>query len=274
MVAFDVPDGVGRTAIGMARVRAEESARPDRLFDDPYARAFVAAAPGALPGGAAAGSGDPMAGVVHSAVVRTRFFDDFLLDACGRGDRQVVLPAAGLDTRAFRLPWPAGVALFEIDQPAVLTFKEQVLAATDAVPRCHRVPVAADLRDDWPARLVTAGFRPAAPTAWLLEGLLIYLTADETTTLLRAVTELSAASSRLSCEVPAGETRPAPPVTPRLAPFAEMWKGGLGRALPRWLAQHGWQVHTEDRDRLADAYGRPSPVPSDGGFITALRTDV
>jgi methyltransferase (TIGR00027 family) len=275
MVSFDVPGGVGRTAVGMARVRADETGRPDRLFNDPYAQAFATAAAGALPGGGVAGSGDPMAGVVHSAVVRTRFFDDFLMDACVSGCRQVVLVGAGLDTRAFRMPWPVGVSLFEIDLPAVLAFKEHVLTATDAVPRCHRVAVAADLREDWPSRLANAGFRPAVPTVWLLEGLLIYLTADEATTLLRAVTELSAAGSRLACECQASDTRQrlAEPVTPRLARFTEMWKGGLGPALPQWLGEHGWLVRIEDRDPVAEAYGRPSPVPSDGGYLTSVRAD-
>lgn len=275
MVALDVPDGVGRTALGMARVRAGESSRPDRLFDDPYAQAFVAAAPGALPGGDVAGGGDPMAGVVHAAVVRTRFFDDFLTAAGTSGCRQVVLVAAGLDTRAFRLAWPAGVSVFEVDLPAVLAFKEQVLAGVDAVPRCRRVAVGADLREDWPARLVAAGFQPAVPTVWLVEGLLIYLTADEAADLLLAVAELSAPASRLGCEHQASDTRlrPAGAGTPRLARFTRLWKGGLGRALPQWLTQHGWQVHVEDRDAVAEAYGRPSPEPSDGGYLTAVRAN-
>jgi methyltransferase (TIGR00027 family) len=275
MVAFDVPDGVGRTAIGMARVRADESSRPDRLFSDPYAQAFVAAAVGALPGEGVAGSGDPMAGIVHAAVVRTRFFDDFLMNACVSGCRQVVLVAAGLDTRAYRLSWPAGVSLFEMDLPAVLAFKEQVLASTDAVPRCHRVAVTADLRKDWPSQLITAGFRSETPTVWLLEGLLIYLTADEATTLLRAITGLSAAASQLGCERQASDKRQRPSghVTPRLTQFTKMWKGGLGRALPQWLARHGWEVHVEDRDPIADAYGRPSPVPSDGAYLISERAD-
>ena len=117
------------------------------------------------------------------------------MDACVSGCRQVVLVAAGLDTRAFRLSWPAGVSLFEMDLPAVLAFKEQVLTSSDAGPRCHRTAVAVDLREDSPAQLVTAGFEPATPTVWLLEGLLIYLTADEAMTLLRDVTVLSVAAT-------------------------------------------------------------------------------
>jgi methyltransferase (TIGR00027 family) len=143
------------------------------------------------------------------------------------------------------------------------------------VPRCHRVVIAVDLREDWRSQFVAAGFQPATPTVWLLEGLLIYLTADEATTLLQAVTGLSTVASRLGCEGQASDTRPRPSnlVTPRLAQFTEMWKGGLGRALPQWLSQHGWQVRIEDRDSVADAYGRPSPVPSDGGYLISVRTD-
>jgi hypothetical protein len=74
------------------------------------------------------------------------------------------------------------------------------------------------------------------------EALLARITADEATTLLRAVTVLSATASQLGCERPARDLRqrPSDSVTPRLAPFTEMRKGGLGRALPQWLAQHGW----------------------------------
>jgi methyltransferase (TIGR00027 family) len=257
----------------MARVRAEESGRPDRLFSDPYARAFVAAARGALPDRGVAGSGDAMTAVLHAAVVRTRFYDDYLLDACVSGCRQVVLIAAGLDSRAFRLPWPAGVHLLEIDLPEVLAFKEQVLTGAGAVSRCRRIPVAVDLRTDWPLQLIEAGFTPLEPTAWLLEGLLVYLTADETANLLAAVTAQSAQGSRLACEHQGSGTGGGfnKPTTPRLAAFTAMWKGGMGRATPQWLDEHGWQVRVEDRDTVADMYGRPSPVPSDGGYLTAVR---
>ncbi len=110
---------MGKTALGVALRRAQESRRPDRLFDDSYAEAFVAAAPGTFPEDHAASSELVSLGVLFSfhAVIRTRFFDDYLLAACAAGCRQVVLLAAGLDTRAFRLPWPPGVRLFELDLP-------------------------------------------------------------------------------------------------------------------------------------------------------------
>lgn len=143
---MDALDALGRTAVGMALVRAGESRRPDRLFDDPYAEAFAAAMPGAFaaPAGpdARRGRGTPGGDVgaafaVH-AVVRTRFFDDRLVAAARDGCRQVILLAAGLDARAFRLDWPAGTRLFELDLPAVLDLKEQVLGDRGAAARCDR----------------------------------------------------------------------------------------------------------------------------------------
>jgi O-methyltransferase involved in polyketide biosynthesis len=105
-----------------------------------------------------------------------------------------------------------------------------------------------------------------------MEGLLIYLTADETASLLHAATHLSAAGSHLACELHRSGVRRDELATPRLAPLTGMWKGGLGRDTPQWLTDHGWQVQVEARDALANAYGRPSPVPSDSGYITAIRT--
>jgi len=134
------------------------------------------------------------------AVIRTRFFDDYLLAACAADCNQVVLLAAGLDTRAFRLPWPPGVHVFELDLPQVLTFKERVLTGQRAVPKCERTILPVDLRKDWPARLTESGFEPSRPTAWLVEGLLIYLSADEVARMLTAVGELSVAGSQIAFE--------------------------------------------------------------------------
>lgn len=164
--------GVGMTALGAAALRAFESGRADRLFNDPYAPAFVAAAPGILPGTSTAdnfgesGPMGPLAEVFVHAVTRTRFFDDYLLAATGAGCGQVVLVAAGLDTRAFRLAWPDGVRLFELDQPDVLAFKERVLADQAARPRCARTAVPVDLRTEWAESLVSAGFDRTVRTAW------------------------------------------------------------------------------------------------------------
>jgi methyltransferase (TIGR00027 family) len=275
--------GVSKTALGVAAVRARESRRPDRLFDDPYAQAFLDAAPRVLPDEPVSerdlAAWGPMAslGAVFYAhgVLRTRFFDDYLLAATAAGCEQVVLLAAGLDTRAFRLAWPDGVRLFEVDLPDVLTFKQRVLADQATRPRCERLIVPADLRGSWSPTLVAAGFQGTAPTAWLAEGLLIYLSADETAGMLATVGELSAPGSQLAFEhggMATGSLLARARAMPAMAEYTALWRGGLGTDAPGWLADHGWHVHTHGRAALAASYGRPDPDAADGAFLTAVRT--
>jgi len=274
--------GVGKTALGVASVRARETRRTDRLFDDPYAQAFLAAAPEAFTeeravleqGEGAAGLAAVGAAFFLHGIIRTRFFDDYLLQATAGGCRQVVLLAAGLDTRAFRLTWPPGLRLFELDLPDVLAFKEHVLAGQGALPRCGRTILPIDLQAEWPAALTTAGFDPTAPTAWLAEGLLIYLTAHDATQLLARVDELSADRSQLSFEH--GTIADSPLLAqahavPAMDQYTQLWKGGLGPAAPDWLTRHGWQVQTHDSADLATSYGRTAPDQGSGGFLTAIR---
>src|SRR5512142_77956 len=192
---YQVPTGVGLTALAMAAVRASESRRPDRLFDDPFAEDFLSTAGPAVALEVSSALGAWLASWLP---VRTRFFDDYLVQACAAGCVQVVVLAAGLDARAFRLGWPQGVRLFELDLPEVLAFKESVLATRGATPACHRGIISADLRENWPQGLVQAGFRVGEPTAWLAEGLLVYLTAAEKDRLVDQVGQLSASGSRLA----------------------------------------------------------------------------
>ncbi|TQS29895.1 SAM-dependent methyltransferase [Microbispora sp. KK1-11] len=274
--------GVAKTALGMAMVRAHESLRDDRLFSDPYAQRFLDAAPGAFPEQPASAEDlaalGPLAslGAVFAfhGVLRTRFFDDYLIAATAAGCPQVVLLAAGLDTRAFRLPWPGGVRVFELDLPEVLAFKEAVLDRADALPACERKAVPADLRARWAGELVAAGFDHAVPTAWLAEGLLLYLTADEATRLLTEVGELSRPGSRLAFEH-GGIADPALLAQARGMPamdeYASLWREGPGEDAPGWLSRHGWQSQVHDRAEVAASYGRPVPGPSSGGFLTAIR---
>jgi methyltransferase (TIGR00027 family) len=273
--------GVAKTALGMALVRAQESRREDRLFDDPYAQAFAAAGEFSAETTAAGerAAGGPLArlGEVFAfhAVIRTRFFDDYLLTASAEGCRQVVLLAAGFDSRAFRLPWPARTRLFELDLPNVTGFKETVLARLDARPACERTVIPADLRGPWPAALTAAGFDRAARTAWLAEGLLLYLTPTEASRLLIDMGELSAPGSQLSFEhgsIATSALFAQARTLPGMSQYAALWKGGLGEDAPGWLARHGWQPQFHDRAALAAAYGRPVPQASDGGFLTAVRT--
>src|SRR5262249_26472204 len=163
------------------------------LFDDPLASAFAAALPDdEAPPGEHADAEPPDPGapglpgdrLIFQIVIRTRFYDGYLTAAAADGCRQVVLLAPGLGSRGLRLDWPPGLRLFELDQPDVLDYKEAVLRQAGASPRCQRTVIAADLRGGWQERLTGAGFDPARPSAWLLEGLLIYLARDEATRLL------------------------------------------------------------------------------------------
>ncbi|WP_328605120.1 class I SAM-dependent methyltransferase [Amycolatopsis sp. NBC_00345] len=260
---------VGRTAVGVAGLRALESGRPDRLFEDPYAGAFFQAGQALF---SAEERGDGLGQVFAEQVaIRTRFFDDFLA-----GADQVVLLAAGLDARAFRLGWPDGARLFELDLPDVLEFKDTVLATQSARPRCERVVVPVDLRDDWPAALCEAGFTPGRPTAWLAEGLLVYLTYDEAARLLTDITALSAPGSRISFEhrpqADGDNLLQRARAVANGASVTGLWKGGLGATAPEWLTAHGWRPETYSRAELAAGYGRPPDEPTAGGFVTGVKT--
>jgi methyltransferase (TIGR00027 family) len=134
--------------------------------------------------------------------IRTRFFDDALLSASDDGIRQVVIPGAGLDARAFRMPWNDRTRVFELDISDVFEFKERVLAEQSATPRCQRIVVPVDLRDDWPTALRSSGFRADQPSVWLLEGVLMYLTQAESDRLIATISGLADSGSRMAVEPP------------------------------------------------------------------------
>lgn len=255
----------------MTWLRAQEAHRPDPLFEDPFAELFLSEARDVVARNTVrAGRGDSAAAIFGLHVVlRTRFYDDYLLAA---GCRQVVLLAAGLDARAFRLAWPDGVRLFELDLPELLEFKERVLAGRSA--RAERIVLPVDLREDWPARLVEAGFDPGEPTAWLIEGLLIYLSAEEAAALLTGVDGLSVPGSQVSCE---HRDNAANSILAKARAAREMdevtalWKGGLGEDLAGWLDRRGWAVTTHDGAVLAERYGRSHPDADSVGFLTAVK---
>jgi methyltransferase (TIGR00027 family) len=204
-------------------------------------------------------------GASEFLAVRTRFFDDEVRAACDGGIRQVVLLAAGLDCRAFRLDWPDGVRLFELDLPEMFAFKEPVLASAGAVARCERAVVTVDLRGPWADVLTTAGFDPGAATGWLAEGLLPYLNRVDGDRLLAMVTELSAPGSRAvfdHIETTASD-RPAMRAT------SEAVRQMGARLMPTadspldWLAAHGWQARHFRVPALGEGYGRPLPAGVD-----------
>lgn len=270
----DLPQGVGLTSLIMAQARTAESARPDRLFDDPFATAFVAEAGLAFP----AASGQ-IANLLRLrgpyVALRTRFFDDYLQEAAGAGCRQIVLLAAGLDARAFRLPWPEGTALYELDLPEVLAFKERALARWGARPACLRFPVPVDLADDWPAALVQAGFTAGEPAAWLAEGLLMYLAEEQRDLLLDRIGNLSAPGSRLAFDQRGGRQDGGREVKSE----SDEQAAALGVRIPGaqldpsiadiagWLERHGWRPRVYDAGEGYAFYGRRAPALQPGEAI-------
>jgi methyltransferase (TIGR00027 family) len=198
--------GVGVTALVAAAARAVETNRPDGLVTDPYAEAFVRHAPHETPMPTRldrvtedSSEFDQLWDTTALAVgVRSVFFDSYFTDQCARGVRQVVLLAAGLDTRAFRLPWPSGTVVFELDTAPVLKFKNDVLAACAARPRCDRRVVAGDLRGSWAAALAADGFDATTATAWLAEGILPYLSTSDERRLLDTIHHMSADISAIA----------------------------------------------------------------------------
>jgi methyltransferase (TIGR00027 family) len=210
---WDIKTSVGATAVMVAAARAVETERPDPLIRDPYAKLLVTKAGAGVtweimldPSMVAkveaidAEAAASFQHVRNYQAVRTNFFDTYFKNAAADGIRQVVILAAGLDSRAYRLDWPAGTTVYEIDQPKVLDYKSTTLAENGATPTADRRAVAVDLRQDWPAALRAAGFDPTVPTAWLAEGLLMYLPAEAQDRLFTQVGELSAAGSRIAAE--------------------------------------------------------------------------
>lgn len=269
---WDIVSSVGLTALGVAAFRALESAKPDGLIRDDCARLFVEAAGESrfvdLLDAPPQDNGMPTGAMIG---LRTKFFDDFFTAAWSAGIRQAVIVAAGLDARSYRLDWPVGTKVFEIDQPKVLEFKQQVLAAQNIAPRAVLHAVAVDLREDWPAALSAAGFDADRPTAWSAEGLLPYLPGEAQDALFERIDTLSAPGSRLSVE---GFSRRPDPA--RMSDMeARMFKdnkhqnpfGDLDvtelfyddeRSDPtQWLTDRGWEVGAASLDDLAKRYGLP-----------------
>jgi methyltransferase (TIGR00027 family) len=261
-VAEDAPTGVGTTAIGVAAMRAAESQRPDRLFDDPLAAAFVEGAGWGRPRieDLQPERRDGLIALAAWVSARTRFLDDLLRDAAADGVRQVVLLGAGLDARAFRLDWPAGTRLFELDTPEMLAFKQRVLAEEGAAPRGERVAIPIDLREDWPGALRAAGFDAAAPVAWTVEGLLVYLDADAVERVMGDIGTASAPGSRIGITASSGASLDG--LRRSVGDeVSSLWISALPADPVAWMAEHGWSATATDARDLLAAHGRTFPEP-------------
>lgn len=279
---WDLASSVGATATMVAAARAVASRGPDALIDDPYADALVRAVGveyfvKLLDGEITleADNAAMLAVMTDVMAVRTRFFDDFFLSS---GLPQAVILASGLDARAYRLPWPSGSVVYEIDQPEVIEFKTRTLADLGASPAAELRTVAIDLRDDWPGALRDRGFDPTAPTAWIAEGLLIYLPPDAQDRLFDNITALSAPGSRLATEFHPDAGARIGASSQRMAEewrrhgldldMADLFYDGERNPVVDYLRERGWEVEARSRPDMFAHYGRPFPT---GDAVEALR---
>ncbi|OBJ38268.1 SAM-dependent methyltransferase [Mycolicibacterium mucogenicum] len=275
--SWDITESVGATALGVAAARAAESRSDKPLFDDPCAQIFVdaAVARGWSSPFTAADPGPAQATRIRMvsayAAARTKWFDEFFASAGADGIRQVVILAAGLDARAWRLPWPDGIVVFEIDQPKVLAFKEETLAAHGIQPVARHVAVPVDLRQDWPEALRRNGFDPTQPTAWLAEGLLPYLPAEAQDLLFARLHELSAPGSRAAVEGFGTDyfseenqrirkarmdaiREEAAKAGQQVTDVSELFYIEPREDVADWLTRHGWQTRVETSVEVTARY--------------------
>ncbi|MFF8957336.1 SAM-dependent methyltransferase [Streptomyces sp. NPDC014894] len=279
-----LPTGVSLTALLVAGARVAENARLDLLYRDHLAQLLLESAGPYRSWWPFPRRDDDAVWQWLSAYIplSTRFFDDCLLDSEREGVSQVVVLGAGLDTRAFRLPWsPAGrdagdtvrTAVYEVDLPDVFAFKEPVLTGHTRGPRCDRVTVRADLRDDWTAALTSAGFRPDRPTVWLAEGLTGHLTPEQNDCLMARVTRLSAPGSRFAAEfwnsaALDGWSR-AMAGAPSMDFLRDFLRPGRRGEPEEWFSAHGWRAEVHAVTELAHAQLRPRVLATSPGIAAA-----
>jgi methyltransferase (TIGR00027 family) len=270
--SWDITEGVGATALGVAWARSQESASQCPLFTDPFAEMFIdeAVARGwQMPQRHVA---ERIRSIAGYAASRTKWFDEFFIAAGAGGIEQAVILAAGLDARAWRLPWNAGSVVYEIDQPKVLAFKTETLHNRGVDPAARYVAVPVDLRQDWPKALREAGFDPGEPTAWAAEGLLPYLPAAGQDLLFERIGDLSAQGSRVAIEAfGAGffdpeylagrrekmrqmrEEAGVPDDTPDVA---DLWFIEDRTEVSDWFSTHGWDVSAIEAADLMKRFNR------------------
>jgi methyltransferase (TIGR00027 family) len=278
---WDLASSVGATATFVAAGRAMATRDPRALISDPFAEPLVRAVgidfftkmmDGDLdPAAIEDASPVRMQAMIDGMAVRTKYFDDYFIQATGAGVRQVVILASGLDARAYRLPWPAGTVVYEIDQPRVIDFKTTTLAGIGAEPTATRHAIPIDLRGDWPSALKAAGIDAAAPIAWLAEGLLIYLPPEAQDRLFDNITALSVAGSTIATEfVPGIVDFDADRVREMSSAFrdhgvdvdmASLVYAGERNHVLEYLTDKGWNVEGVTRTELFKQHGMDVPAP-------------
>ena len=281
--SWDLASSVGATATMIAAGRAMASKTEHPLINDPFAdplvRAvgldfFVKMIDGSVDFSTIENASSARReAIINGVAVRTKYFDDCLLAAMDAGVRQVVILASGLDSRAYRLNWPAETVVYEIDQPQVIEFKTTTLADLGAQPTATRRTIPIDLRSDWPAALQAAGLDAAAPTAWLAEGLLIYLPSEAQDRLFDNITAISVPGSTIATEyVPGLKDLDANRVREMSALFREqgvdidmpslVYAGERSHVID-YLRTKAWDIVDTPRAELFNRNGFELPAPED-----------
>ncbi|MEU6585661.1 class I SAM-dependent methyltransferase [Nocardia sp. NPDC046763] len=280
--SWDIKTSVGSTALFVAAARVLGGRTADAPAHDQFAELFVRAAGGEWAELLAGRLPEhpllaPEFGVQFQQhqIARTRYFDDFMAAATASGIRQVVILAAGLDSRAYRLAWPDGTVVYELDRPQVLEFKRETLTAAGHRPHAERHEVAVDLREDWPKILRDNGFDPAAPTAWLVEGLLIYLTPAAQDQLFDAIVELSAPGSRVAIEqmdpLPAESIAEMTGAGETGSDWMDMIYNEPRSDATEWFAARGWTGERVNlTDYIHDLGGTPPGNPRQQSLINLV----
>jgi methyltransferase (TIGR00027 family) len=286
---WDLASSVGVTATGVAAARALASSGPDPLINDPFAEPLVKAVGNEvftkiLSGDFEFGDEAPefdRQRMAEGMAVRTRYFDDFFTAATDSGLRPAVILASGLDSRAYRLAWPAGTVVFEVDQPQVIEFKTRTLNDLGAAPTADLRLVGVDLRNDWQAALRAKGFDVATPTAWIAEGLLVYLPPDAQDQLFDNIASLSAVGSRLATEfVPSTDIFTGEQAKQRNerwrrlgidVDMTELVYHGERSHLIRYLQAGGWQVTADSVPDLYGANGLTLPNDEQGAAMADVK---
>ena len=284
--SWDLASSVGATATMVAAQRA--LANREGLIDDPFAEPLVRAVGldffiRALDGEIELEDVDPefnMRRAAEGMAVRTRWFDNLFADAAAAGVRQAVILAAGLDARGYRLDWPHGTTVYELDQPEVIDFKTKTLTDLAAKPKADRRTVAIDLRNDWPKELLNNGFDPSQPTAWIAEGLLIYLPSEAQDLLFDRINELSAPGSRVATEhipdISMFSDERSQQIAERLKKYGHdiemkdlIYHGERSHVID-YLTAHGWDVTAQTMREAYAANGFEFPENETIGFFSNL----
>lgn len=283
---WDITTSVGQTALFVAASRALEAKKADPLAVDKYAEVFCRRVGGEWT--TAVEGTDPEHPLqtefgehfVNFQGARTKYFDEYFAQAIEAGVQQVVLLAAGLDSRAYRLPWADGTVVYELDQPRVLEFKREAIEELDDAPKAQRREVPVDLREDWPRALQEAGFDPSRPSAWIAEGLLIYLPATAQEQLFAGIDALAAPGSFVGIEeaVPMPDEAFEAKRAEALASdeenaFFTLVYNQQHAPAERWFGEHGWDAVATPLHQLLAGLGRPVPDPgSEAGLMTGTIT--